>query len=393
MLFGLFVCVIVFFSCETMMRLYYVFRPHYFISSYYLFRYNPLFGNWHNPNITMHWTREGSARIRTNSYGMIGPECTKAKAPNVIRIAVLGDSFTEALQVDFDKNYPALLETELNQLTSYDKKIEVLNFGVSGQGTAQQLILLQSMAIEFDPDIVVLGFFPGNDIANNCREVQGDAMRPYYTISDSHSLILDAEAQSNFEKFIEKHYSSFPYVALNFVRSSSYFITYLVQWVKSFRDGEIVVPFADKTHTALINQNPIYRDPPHSVYEKGWQITEALLLRVHDYCAAQSIPFILFQITTSEEVDRETRRQYTSLYPADSLDYPSKRIKNFALEHGIRLVQLNEYFVELTNQDPALFFHGFKGLNAAGGHWNSNGHYYGARLLAKYFLDEKLIGS
>ena len=43
-----------------------------------------------------------------------------------------------------------------------DKLLEVLNFGVDGYGTAQEYVLLETKAIRYQPDLVLLQFSPGD---------------------------------------------------------------------------------------------------------------------------------------------------------------------------------------------------------------------------------------
>ncbi len=62
------------------------------------------------------WHRsEGVARITTNCQGLRDRDHTFEKPSNVYRIAVLGDSFTEALQVEQPQTFWAILEDELNR--------------------------------------------------------------------------------------------------------------------------------------------------------------------------------------------------------------------------------------------------------------------------------------
>jgi hypothetical protein len=48
------------------------------------------------------------------------------------------------------------------------KRVEAINTGVSGFGTAEELVLLENEGVKFHPDFVVLGFF-GNDPEDNIR--------------------------------------------------------------------------------------------------------------------------------------------------------------------------------------------------------------------------------
>jgi hypothetical protein len=89
------------------------------------------------PNYSGTQTDEGRALITTNSQGFRDREHSISKPAGVFRIAILGDSFAEAAQVDLEETFWAILETKLVAENCFPEAIiEVLNFGVSGYGTA-----------------------------------------------------------------------------------------------------------------------------------------------------------------------------------------------------------------------------------------------------------------
>src|SRR5690349_19871961 len=51
------------------------------------------------------FTREGQGWVEINRDGLRGPQRTRERPAGTMRIAVLGDSFTEALQVDDDRSF------------------------------------------------------------------------------------------------------------------------------------------------------------------------------------------------------------------------------------------------------------------------------------------------
>src|SRR5262249_26814814 len=128
--------------------------------------------------------------VRVNSAGFRGPEWTVAKPPGTFRIAVLGDSFTEAPQVAYEQTFCSVLEGELARCGALTgKKVQVLNFGTDGYGTAQELVTLRRHAWRYSPDLVVLAFFSGNDLRNNSVTLEGDKCRPFY-VYDGDKLVL-----------------------------------------------------------------------------------------------------------------------------------------------------------------------------------------------------------
>ena len=95
-----------------------------------------------------------------NSLGMRDREVAQQKADGIFRIAVVGDSLTYGWRVAIEDCYVKKLEALLNQKA---RRIEVLNFGVSGYNTEQELIVLREKVLGFEPDLVIVGFV-ANDI-------------------------------------------------------------------------------------------------------------------------------------------------------------------------------------------------------------------------------------
>jgi hypothetical protein len=112
---------------------------------------------------------------------------TPDKPAGIFRIAVLGDSYVEASHVDIADRVTERLERELNQRSVFGtSRVEVLNFGVAGYGTFNELQTLKHEAWNFQPDLVLVCFFSGNDLGNNCRELSQDSGRPYLVWRHDH---------------------------------------------------------------------------------------------------------------------------------------------------------------------------------------------------------------
>src|SRR6185436_5246070 len=79
--------------------------------------------------------REGVAYVRINSDGLRDREHSIAKPQDVVRIALLGDSYAEALSVAEQETFWSVMERKLQECGAFaGKRVEVLNFGVSGYG-------------------------------------------------------------------------------------------------------------------------------------------------------------------------------------------------------------------------------------------------------------------
>jgi lysophospholipase L1-like esterase len=120
-------------------------------------------------------------RITTNSVGFRGrKEYAVTKPTGTYRILALGDSVTLGHGVGDEHTFAALLEQKLSSV----RPTEVINMGVSGFGTAEELIQLRQVGLAYQPDLVILGYFP-NDPYNNIvsrlfKSVEGE-LRPNET--------------------------------------------------------------------------------------------------------------------------------------------------------------------------------------------------------------------
>ena len=83
---------------------------------------------------------EFTVETRFNALGFRGPEFAVPKPEGTFRILALGDSFTEGLQVEEEDLFTTRIERALRGTTP---RVEVLNLGVSGMGTDDELELLR----------------------------------------------------------------------------------------------------------------------------------------------------------------------------------------------------------------------------------------------------------
>lgn len=93
--------------------------------------------------------------ISINSYGFRGREYSIAKPADTYRIIVLGDSITFGNRLAPEENFPAVLE---KLYESSGKVVEVLNLGLGGYDTLQEVATLADIGLQFQPDLVILGY-------------------------------------------------------------------------------------------------------------------------------------------------------------------------------------------------------------------------------------------
>jgi len=93
-----------------------------------------------------------------NSLGMAQREFDASSLQGRIVIAVVGDSHAYSVESpNHARAFPATLEHHLNA-SAGAQTFTVLNFGVPGYNTVQELEVLRSKALRFKPDLVILQY-------------------------------------------------------------------------------------------------------------------------------------------------------------------------------------------------------------------------------------------
>jgi len=91
-------------------------------------------------------------------------------------IMFIGDSFVWGVDAEADERFTNLLREKLPNYT-------IVNAGVSGFGTDQELLLTRRIWDKIKPDILVLMFCSANDRRDNSNNVRyDDYQKPYFTI-------------------------------------------------------------------------------------------------------------------------------------------------------------------------------------------------------------------
>lgn len=104
----------------------------------------------------------GRIEANANRHGHRSDDVPLFKEPGVFRILVLGDSVTVGASVEQSETYASVLQALLNR--DAPPHVEVLNAAVGGWHPFQYAQYYEHYGPEFEPDLVLVGFFVGNDI-------------------------------------------------------------------------------------------------------------------------------------------------------------------------------------------------------------------------------------
>jgi lysophospholipase L1-like esterase len=153
------------------------------------------------------FTGKGSLEgINTNSYGYRGEEL--AVSNDTFVIAALGGSTTWGAQVSNDSmTYPSQLERMLDEQNP-DQNFEVINAGVPGYTTAENIGNLHYRILNHDPDMVLL-YNAYNDLKvnhggcngdYNCWRQKNEVERPLWSYSRFFTEIVERFSQQKVKR-------------------------------------------------------------------------------------------------------------------------------------------------------------------------------------------------
>jgi len=343
------------------------------------FTEKPFVGSALLPGAEGWWNREGRAYIRINSDGLRDREHTLEKPPNTLRIAVLGDSFAQAFELPMEKAFWAVLEGTLSGCRALaGRAVEVINFGVSGYGTAQELLTLRYKAWRYDPDVVLLAFFTANDVRNNSRALQG-GNRPYFDYRGG-ELVLD-------ERYTEKRSYRIGASALGPPRdwlrrhSRLWQVGHATRKAWKRRAEPVLAPGSPFGEPGLDDE--IYHEPEDRPWREAWRVTEGLLRLMDAEVRARGARLMIVTLSNPPQVhpDPEQRRQFARRVRAPDLLYPDRRLEHVAREAGIPFFMLAPVLREWAERTGNCV-HGFANSVLCGGHWNALGHRVAGEAIA-----------
>jgi hypothetical protein len=341
------------------------------------------------------YRKEGGSFVRINSDGLRDREHLQAKPADTIRIAIVGDSYAEALQVSQDQAFWSILQNELKGCAAFaGKKIEVINFGVSGYGTAQELITLREQVWKYAPDIVLLAFTTNNDITDNSRALKKADEIPYFVIENG-QLVLDDSFKSTKpfilrQTFINrtgrwfKDHSRLVQATIEGHRGLKLLLS---SWRDRLSRKEAAKPEGPQENATHIEDlgidQQIYVEPTSPTWVDAWNVTEALIREMNSEVRSHGAQFVVVTLTNAAQVapNRKLRQELMKRIGVNNLFYPDFRIQSLAEREGIPAIILAPELQADAEQNN-VYLHGFE-PDIGNGHWNVTGHRVAGEFIAR----------
>lgn len=147
----------------------------------------------HIPNKLVTWRLEGFSQEKFSSQGLRDVEHPLVKPAGTYRIALLGDSAVEGLQVRLDETYASTLQRLLNADKNKKYNYEVMNFGCSSYSTGQEYLQYKRDVAKYKPDLTIVMMCKGDTLENNIDVLHRDKAepRPYFYLDGEGKLQED----------------------------------------------------------------------------------------------------------------------------------------------------------------------------------------------------------
>jgi hypothetical protein len=232
--------------------------------------------------------------------------------------------------------------------------------------------------------MVLLAFFPGNDVRNNSKGLETEKFWPFFSLKDSR-LLLDTSFRDDPE-FKEKERISAHRARLQESR--------IYQLMRRVRAGNIAQHFHNAPVAAALVagekltepglDEQVFKEPKDPKWQEAWEITDRLVVAANDETKSHAARFVLAILSTPGTVypDPQMRARYAASLGVESLFYPEQRLEALGAGNGFQVLALAPAMQRAADEKHA-FLHGFPNTKPGFGHWNEAGHALAADLIAR----------
>lgn len=337
---------------------------------------------------------EFNVEVRYNSRGWRDVEHELEKPEGVYRIVVLGDSFMEAHSVELDEMLARQIDRAVDE-------VEVINLGVGGFGTLQQLRAFETEGQRYQPDLVLLGLFLGNDIRNNSLELEkrlwvsrnrgGDdkvTSRPFLLAASEGPWVTSkvdfAAASARYEAAMAAATQG---IDSRLQRGSAvYFLLRgKLKQLLSGAPGSGPLDYQAVDGEAWLG---VYGCPPTEAYENAWEVTDRILARLAQRVREQGGELAVFSVPARQEVEPDFRKRALERVEDPSqycVEEPpgNARLAEILASHNVPFYDLLPAFRK-TAQQQVLF-------RDTDDHWNPVGHALAAETVVEALRADQLL--
>lgn len=273
---------------------------------------------------------------------------------NRFRIVALGDSIAFGV-VPYPDNYLTLLEQELDR---EHPPVEVLNMGIPRTGPMEQLSLLLREGLSFDPDLVLVSFFVGNDLLD-----VGRALRRNTTLVDRSYVLSLLRYAFVIRPKVEPH-----------------------QVYGQRRYDDDAPTFGERAFLEIVARRAVVFRTDWEQFDEVFERTVATLQEIQHACQRHGADLSVVLIPEEIQVDptlQETLIAGFARYRRDNTDFlrPNRLLFERLTELGFDVLDLYPAFAEQSAHRRL-----YKPRDT---HWNIAGNHLAAREIGRHLSETR----
>jgi hypothetical protein len=297
------------------------------------------------------------------------------KKKDVIRILTLGDSFSIYLK-DKGKNYNNFLQQRY--LANDKGAVEVVNAGMEAMGPGYYWHILQKYGDLFKPDLVLVGFFVGNDF----QEAE-------FYVFIGNFINEPKDLTKRYSKYYQfRNWRLYRLLKNKYVRYRE--AEKREQEAKTLPPQQIGTFSQDTFLKVEKDRSWIFDKKNRKLFQQKFDECAAVILKMKDWCDRRKIKLVIAIFPDQFQVDEELRgsvfARYKDIHQKDfDLSYPDNLIMNFCRAHDINCLDLLGPF-QAMGKSRQLY-----ALRDT--HWNEAGNRLAADLIFQYLEENHLLPS
>ncbi len=306
-----------------------------------------------------------------NSLNFHDTEHAFTKPDGTFRIVVLGDSFTEALQVPLENAFHKVLESKLNE--AMDFSVEVISFGISGAGAEEDNKLLRAHGLKYQPDLVIMEFL-SNDL-----------------IDDSPAMRKENKNQLELrEKYVPKLYDAYHRYLL--IKASRFNQLLALKLARLYISHQSSIYSSYDKYGFIHLSTLIFAEEYAEMWEKPWRRTEKFIVNTRNLCKEHGAEMVLvsfpefWRLGKIPEIERKLKTMDSEAmkYRWD-FDKTDRMLTDFCREKNIHFLSLLPVFRH-EHQQKRTRLHYVYDM-----HLNEYGHEVAAQAVCDYLINKHLL--
>jgi len=307
-------------------------------------------------------TAEYRATIATNSLGLREDREYPEKANGTYRVISLGDSFAMGVGVELEDSLAKVLE-RLCQSEDKGLKCEVINAGVPGYNTRQEVAYLRDEGLKLKPNYVLLQFYVGNDITDNFYQPAQIVVDGYLRDEPPPPGVLPYKIRDILAIKSQLYHFLWPLVDRTFDPS------------RRERDRRRLERFLS-----------VYEVSDNQGTQAMWNTTWHLLMELKRLTGAHSVGLGVAVIPDPIQVSGHKWARAIEAIGRDAgkyeLENPNRRIVELCNSLGIAVLDLLPTFIKDNGSEPTYF--------NLDGHWTKRGNLLAAQAVEVFLEDVKV---